>query len=163
MHCRSPSQQEMTCHNSVLHSQIHQSLERYIAALKIAPSILEVFFCMSLYLLSHSVYPQGPEFREFLLTKLINAELACYRSDRFAKLEVSAKWSTTYINVCVAYTLYIPTWHPVSPWSSSMTPLSRVKHLLSINCTKHILSNNFILLLPKQYCCWVTAVNARIH
>ncbi|XP_053096324.1 rap1 GTPase-activating protein 2b isoform X3 [Pangasianodon hypophthalmus] len=33
------------------------------------------------------VFRKGPEFREFLLTKLINAELACYRSDRFAKLE----------------------------------------------------------------------------
>lgn len=32
---------------------------------------------------------QGPEFREFLLTKLINAENACYKSDKFAKLEVS--------------------------------------------------------------------------
>uniref|UniRef100_A0A3B5KW31 Rap-GAP domain-containing protein n=1 Tax=Xiphophorus couchianus TaxID=32473 RepID=A0A3B5KW31_9TELE len=30
---------------------------------------------------------QGPEFREFLLTKLINAENACYKSDKFAKLE----------------------------------------------------------------------------
>ncbi|XP_065143288.1 rap1 GTPase-activating protein 2b isoform X3 [Paramisgurnus dabryanus] len=33
------------------------------------------------------VFKKGPEFREFLLTKLINAELACYRSNRFAKLE----------------------------------------------------------------------------
>ncbi|XP_049322475.1 rap1 GTPase-activating protein 2b isoform X1 [Astyanax mexicanus] len=33
------------------------------------------------------VFKKGPEFRDFLLTKLINAELACYRSDRFAKLE----------------------------------------------------------------------------
>ena len=33
---------------------------------------------------------QGPEFREFLLTKLINAEKACYKAERFAKLEVSA-------------------------------------------------------------------------
>ncbi|KAF5890199.1 rap1 GTPase-activating protein 2-like isoform X1, partial [Clarias magur] len=33
------------------------------------------------------VFRKGPEFRDFLLTKLINAELACYRSDRFAKLE----------------------------------------------------------------------------
>ena len=33
---------------------------------------------------------QGPEFREFLLTKLINAENACYKAERFAKLEVSA-------------------------------------------------------------------------
>ncbi|XP_059155099.1 rap1 GTPase-activating protein 1-like isoform X2 [Physella acuta] len=28
----------------------------------------------------------GEEFREFLLTKLINAELACYKADQFAKL-----------------------------------------------------------------------------
>ena len=32
---------------------------------------------------------QGPEFRDFLLTKLINAENACYKSDKFAKLEVT--------------------------------------------------------------------------
>ncbi|KAM3601106.1 uncharacterized protein V6R79_007747 [Siganus canaliculatus] len=34
-----------------------------------------------------SIFRKGPEFREFLLTKLINAELACYKSDRFARLE----------------------------------------------------------------------------
>ncbi|XP_019719735.1 rap1 GTPase-activating protein 2-like isoform X5 [Hippocampus comes] len=34
-----------------------------------------------------SVFKKGPEFREFLLTKLINAELACYKSIRFARLE----------------------------------------------------------------------------
>lgn len=34
-----------------------------------------------------AVFQKGPEFREFLLTKLINAELACYKSDRFARLE----------------------------------------------------------------------------
>uniref|UniRef100_A0A671KIL9 Rap1 GTPase-activating protein 2-like n=1 Tax=Sinocyclocheilus anshuiensis TaxID=1608454 RepID=A0A671KIL9_9TELE len=34
-----------------------------------------------------STLPQGPEFREFLLTKLINAENACCKSDKFAKLE----------------------------------------------------------------------------
>nr|XP_046266551.1 rap1 GTPase-activating protein 2-like isoform X4 [Scatophagus argus] len=33
------------------------------------------------------VFQKGPEFKEFLLTKLINAELACYKSDRFARLE----------------------------------------------------------------------------
>ncbi|MFT7818370.1 rap1 GTPase-activating protein 2-like isoform X6 [Arapaima gigas] len=33
------------------------------------------------------VFKKGPEFREFLLTKLINAEVACYKADRFAKLE----------------------------------------------------------------------------
>ncbi|XP_057677155.1 rap1 GTPase-activating protein 2-like isoform X1 [Corythoichthys intestinalis] len=34
-----------------------------------------------------SVFKKGPAFREFLLTKLINAELACYKSIRFARLE----------------------------------------------------------------------------
>uniref|UniRef100_A0A8C1VE95 Rap1 GTPase-activating protein 2-like n=1 Tax=Cyprinus carpio TaxID=7962 RepID=A0A8C1VE95_CYPCA len=34
-----------------------------------------------------SVFKKGPEFREFLLTKLINAENACCKSDKFAKLE----------------------------------------------------------------------------
>ncbi|XP_031427861.1 rap1 GTPase-activating protein 2b isoform X2 [Clupea harengus] len=33
------------------------------------------------------VFKKGPEFREFLLTKLINAENACYKSERFARLE----------------------------------------------------------------------------
>uniref|UniRef100_A0A3Q4HGU7 RAP1 GTPase activating protein 2b n=1 Tax=Neolamprologus brichardi TaxID=32507 RepID=A0A3Q4HGU7_NEOBR len=37
--------------------------------------------------LAAPVFKKGPEFREFLLTKLINAELACYKSDRFARLE----------------------------------------------------------------------------
>lgn len=32
---------------------------------------------------------QGPEFHEFLFTKLINAEYACYKAEKFAKLEVS--------------------------------------------------------------------------
>ncbi|XP_066552405.1 rap1 GTPase-activating protein 2a isoform X1 [Amia ocellicauda] len=34
-----------------------------------------------------AVFKKGPEFREFLLTKLINAENACYKSDKFARLE----------------------------------------------------------------------------
>lgn len=36
----------------------------------------------------HAGGPQGPEFQEFLLTKLINAEYACYKAEKFAKLEV---------------------------------------------------------------------------
>ncbi|XP_061904796.1 rap1 GTPase-activating protein 2-like isoform X2 [Entelurus aequoreus] len=36
---------------------------------------------------NQAVFKKGPEFREFLLTKLINAELACYKSIRFARLE----------------------------------------------------------------------------
>ncbi|XP_047463519.1 rap1 GTPase-activating protein 2-like [Mugil cephalus] len=34
-----------------------------------------------------AVFKRGPEFRDFLLTKLINAELSCYKSERFARLE----------------------------------------------------------------------------
>uniref|UniRef100_A0A8C6U0J0 Rap-GAP domain-containing protein n=1 Tax=Neogobius melanostomus TaxID=47308 RepID=A0A8C6U0J0_9GOBI len=33
------------------------------------------------------LFHKGQDFREFLLAKLINAELACYKSDRFARLE----------------------------------------------------------------------------
>uniref|UniRef100_A0A8V5GRH9 Uncharacterized protein n=1 Tax=Melopsittacus undulatus TaxID=13146 RepID=A0A8V5GRH9_MELUD len=36
---------------------------------------------------SPPVFQKSPEFREFLLTKLINAENACCKSDKFAKLE----------------------------------------------------------------------------
>ncbi len=35
-----------------------------------------------------SVFERSAEFRDFLLTKLINAEHACYKAERFAKLEV---------------------------------------------------------------------------
>ncbi|PKU35556.1 rap1 gtpase-activating protein 2 isoform x7 [Limosa lapponica baueri] len=38
---------------------------------------------------SPPVFQKSPEFREFLLTKLINAETACCKSDKFAKLEVT--------------------------------------------------------------------------
>uniref|UniRef100_A0AAY4EBJ1 Rap-GAP domain-containing protein n=1 Tax=Denticeps clupeoides TaxID=299321 RepID=A0AAY4EBJ1_9TELE len=34
-----------------------------------------------------AIFRKGPEFHEFLLTKLINAEYACYRAEKFAKLE----------------------------------------------------------------------------
>lgn len=36
-----------------------------------------------------AVFPKSQEFREFLLTKLINAEIACYKAEKFSKLEVS--------------------------------------------------------------------------
>uniref|UniRef100_A0A4W3HNA2 RAP1 GTPase activating protein n=1 Tax=Callorhinchus milii TaxID=7868 RepID=A0A4W3HNA2_CALMI len=35
-----------------------------------------------------AIFQKGPEFQEFLLTKLINAEYACYKAEKFAKLEV---------------------------------------------------------------------------
>lgn len=34
-----------------------------------------------------AIFRKGPEFHEFLFTKLINAEYACYKADKFAKLE----------------------------------------------------------------------------
>ncbi|XP_041859695.1 rap1 GTPase-activating protein 1 isoform X9 [Melanotaenia boesemani] len=34
-----------------------------------------------------AVFTKGPEFHEFLFTKLINAEYACYKAEKFAKLE----------------------------------------------------------------------------
>jgi RAP1 GTPase activating protein 1 len=34
-----------------------------------------------------AIFKKGSEFKEFLLTKLINAENACYKADKFAKLE----------------------------------------------------------------------------
>ncbi|XP_029006169.1 rap1 GTPase-activating protein 1 isoform X6 [Betta splendens] len=34
-----------------------------------------------------AIFRKGPEFRDFLFTKLINAEYACYKAEKFAKLE----------------------------------------------------------------------------
>ncbi|XP_058017291.1 rap1 GTPase-activating protein 1 isoform X2 [Ahaetulla prasina] len=34
-----------------------------------------------------AVFQKGPDFQAFLLTKLINAEYACYKAEKFAKLE----------------------------------------------------------------------------
>lgn len=36
-----------------------------------------------------AIFRHGPEFKQFLLTKLVNAENACYKAHKFAKLEVS--------------------------------------------------------------------------
>lgn len=35
-----------------------------------------------------AVFRHGPDFKQFLLTKLVNAENACYKAHKFAKLEV---------------------------------------------------------------------------
>lgn len=40
-----------------------------------------------------SVFRKGPEFKEFLLAKLINAENACYKADKFSKLELRTRTS----------------------------------------------------------------------
>ncbi|XP_078498676.1 rap1 GTPase-activating protein 1 isoform X1 [Lissotriton helveticus] len=34
-----------------------------------------------------AIFRKGPEFHDFLMTKLINAEYACYKAEKFAKLE----------------------------------------------------------------------------
>ncbi|KAK7573935.1 hypothetical protein V9T40_011126 [Parthenolecanium corni] len=39
------------------------------------------------------IFRHGPEFREFLLTKLINAENACYKAQKFANLELRTRSS----------------------------------------------------------------------
>ncbi|NXR86533.1 RPGP2 protein, partial [Hypocryptadius cinnamomeus] len=46
---------------------------------------------------SPPVFQKSPEFREFLLTKLINAENACCKSDKFAKLEVTLPMSLSLV------------------------------------------------------------------
>lgn len=53
-------------------------------------SFKKAFWVFKLFLWSYVGF-QGPEFRKFLLTKLINAELAAYNSAEFAKLAVSVK------------------------------------------------------------------------
>ncbi|KAK7793015.1 hypothetical protein R5R35_003563 [Gryllus longicercus] len=40
-----------------------------------------------------AIFKKGPEFKEFLLTKLINAENACYKAEKFAKLELRTRAS----------------------------------------------------------------------
>lgn len=40
-----------------------------------------------------AVFRHGPEFKEFILTKLINAEIACYKAEKFAKLELRTRSS----------------------------------------------------------------------
>lgn len=40
-----------------------------------------------------AVFPKSEEFREFLLTKLINAEIACYKAEKFSKLEKRTRMS----------------------------------------------------------------------
>lgn len=39
-----------------------------------------------------AVFLRGVEFKEFLLTKLVNAENAAYKAEKFSKLEVSVEF-----------------------------------------------------------------------
>lgn len=45
-----------------------------------------------------AVYLRGVEFKEFLLTKLVNAENAAYKAEQFSKLEVSYSINLFYEN-----------------------------------------------------------------
>ena len=47
-----------------------------------------------------AILKKGPELRDFLLTKLINAEHACYKATRFAKLEVGSALTVLYLCIC---------------------------------------------------------------
>lgn len=40
-----------------------------------------------------AIFKHSAEFKEFLLTKLINAENACYKAEKFAKLELRTRTS----------------------------------------------------------------------
>lgn len=46
-----------------------------------------------------AVFRHGPDFKQFLLTKLVNAENACYKAHKFAKLEVSLATCCSMIDV----------------------------------------------------------------
>ncbi|XP_037708579.1 rap1 GTPase-activating protein 1 isoform X3 [Drosophila subpulchrella] len=48
---------------------------------------------------SPAVFRKGQEFKEFILTKLINAENACYKAEKFAKLELRTRTSLLQ-NLC---------------------------------------------------------------
>ncbi|XP_054265950.1 rap1 GTPase-activating protein 1 isoform X2 [Macrosteles quadrilineatus] len=48
---------------------------------------------------SPAVFRKGAEFQEFLLTKLINAENACYKAHKFAKLELRTR-SSLLMTLC---------------------------------------------------------------
>uniref|UniRef100_A0A1B6LDX8 Rap-GAP domain-containing protein n=1 Tax=Graphocephala atropunctata TaxID=36148 RepID=A0A1B6LDX8_9HEMI len=50
---------------------------------------------------SPAIFRKGPEFQEFLLTKLINAENACYKAHKFAKLELRTR-SSLLTTLCEA-------------------------------------------------------------
>ena len=50
---------------------------------------------------SHEELKHGPELRDFLLTKLINAEYACYSARRFAKLQVIQICFSNFTSVCI--------------------------------------------------------------
>lgn len=88
------SQHEKTCRILAHPSQIQQSLRRWdwtlwtFCRLYVKVESSKYLITVNLSYKNLLGFFQGPEFREFLLTKLINAELACYKSDRFARLEV---------------------------------------------------------------------------
>uniref|UniRef100_A0A8D3AMT6 Rap-GAP domain-containing protein n=1 Tax=Scophthalmus maximus TaxID=52904 RepID=A0A8D3AMT6_SCOMX len=68
-----------------------------------------------------AVFKKGPEFHEFLFTKLINAEYACYKAEKFAKLEErtrSALLETLYEE------LHVNSQAMMGGWSECISPSS---------------------------------------
>lgn len=49
---------------------------------------------------------QGPEFREFILAKLLNAEQACYKAEQFAKLEVRLHFILELVSFFVSGSIF---------------------------------------------------------
>lgn len=87
----------MTYHSLVRHFQTLPSSKKYasdpdsthVNFLQFIFSLFRPLLCLSGPVSDQPSLIQGPEFHEFLFTKLINAEYACYKAEKFAKLEVS--------------------------------------------------------------------------
>ncbi|KAL5280406.1 RAP1GAP.2 family protein [Megaselia abdita] len=71
-----------------------------------------------------SIFKKGPEFKEFILTKLINAENACYKSEKFASLQLRTRTAllttlteelTSETNSFLGASIISPTASPKSP------------------------------------------------
>lgn len=105
-------------------------------------------------------FAQGPEFHEFLFTKLINAEYACYKAEKFAKLEVRAIWNVNCTIELWLPAVYVRAWVCICVCLHSWAcQLAQVCILLAVNqvipaITEQISSNShlchadMLLMLP---------------
>ena len=69
-----------------------------------------------------AVFRKGPEFREFLLTKLLNAENACYKAQKFAKLELRTRTALLTSLVDELHKKSVTFLHWMAPTALSLTP-----------------------------------------
>ena len=69
-----------------------------------------------------AVFRKGPEFREFLLTKLLNAENACYKAQKFAKLELRTRTALLTSLVDELHKNCVTFLHWMAPTALSLTP-----------------------------------------